>query len=61
MRSMFPWLEKAPALLPYSWALRGYRAVRYRPDRVRHKWRQLVSGDREKGIDLHQFLADCGL
>ncbi len=61
MRSMFPWLEKAPVLLPYSWVLRGYRAVRYRPDRVRHKLRQTLHGDREKGKDLGAFFSECGL
>lgn len=61
MRSMFPWLEKAPVLLPYSWVLRAYRAARYRPDRVRHKLRQTLHGDREKGKDLGAFFNECGL
>ena len=27
MRSMYPWLEKAPILLPVSWLIRGTRLI----------------------------------
>ena len=61
MRSMYPWLEKAPALLPFSWAMRGCTAVFRRPDHVRGRLRQLLRGDRKKGRDLETFFAACGL
>lgn len=61
MRSMFPWLAKAPALLPASWALRGCRALLHRPEKVRHKLDQILHGDREQGKSLQAFFESCGL
>lgn len=61
MRSMFPWLERAPVLLPFSWMLRGCRAVSHRPDHVRAVLRQAVRGDRQRGRELETFFAACGL
>ena len=61
MRSMFPWLAKAPALLPASWAPRGCRALLHRPEQVRHKLDQILHGDREQGRSLQAFFESCGL
>lgn len=61
MRSMFPWLERAPALLPVSWALRGFRALLRRPDHVRAVLYQTIRGDRRRARELETFFASCGL
>lgn len=61
MCSMFPWLQKAPALLPISWVVRGCSALCRRPDRVWRKFGQMLRGNRQRGRDLGTFLELCGL
>ena len=61
MCSMFPWLKGKPFLLPYSWALRGYRSLKYRKSNVSFQLKRFSTGDAEKGRELKNFYRQCGL
>ena len=61
MQSMFPWLEKWPILLPYSWVLRGVRSVLFRRQNVKAQMSKYKYGDMEYGEELREFFDTCGL
>ena len=61
MKSMFPWLEGRPVLLPYAWSLRGIRAIIHRKDNINRHFNQVRTGDAEKGRALRQFYSAVGL
>lgn len=61
MQSMFPWLEKWPILLPYSWVLRGVRSVIYRRKNIKIHLNQYRYGNKEYGEELKSFFKTCGL
>jgi hypothetical protein len=61
MQSLYPWLEKYPFLLPYSWILRGIRSLTGRKDNVKTQLRKFNEGDRDYGNQLRKFYEECGL
>lgn len=61
MQSMFPWLEKWPILLPYSWLLRGIRSIMFRRGNVKAQFNKYKHGDMEYGEELKKFFETCGL
>lgn len=61
MQSMFPWLEKWPILLPYSWVLRGVRSLLFRRKNIKVQMRKYKHGDMEYGEELKEFFDTCGL
>lgn len=57
MVSMFPWLKKAPILLPIGWALRALRALKSRRKNIRAEWEYAVTDSQE----IKEFYKACGL
>lgn len=61
MQSMFPWLEKWPIMLPYSWVLRGVRSVLFRRKNIKIQLNNYKHGDKDYGEELKKFFETCGL
>ena len=61
MKSMFPWLDKWPILLPYAWLLRGVRSISSRRQNIAEQLNKYRNGDKEYGKELQQFFEMCGL
>ena len=60
MQSMFPWL-KTPLLLPWAWLVRGIKMLKNRRANIQRVWDNTTQGDKERGISIKQFYANCGL
>ena len=60
MRSMYPWLEKWPVLLPWSWLLRGVRSLLFRRGNIKSQLRTWKDGDISRGAQLRQLYRDIG-
>ncbi len=61
MCSMFTWLDKKPWLLPFGWALRGFRSIMYRRGNVRLHVDSFKQGDASRGRELLKFYSECGI
>ena len=61
MKSMFPWLEKWPILLPISWVIRGVRSILFRRGNIKVQLDKYRYGNQEYGQELQAFFKDCGL
>jgi hypothetical protein len=58
---MYPWLEKYPLLLPYSWILRGIKSLVYRKANIKSQFKVFNEGDMNYGNELNKFYKECGL
>ena len=61
MKSVYPWLKKAPVLLPVTWGIRGVRSILFRKRNIRTQVDAFMHGDKEQGKQLIQFYKHCGL
>lgn len=61
MRSMFPWLERWPILLPYSWVLRAVRSLAHRRENVKSRFSAYRNADADRGRTIRQMYTEIGL
>ena len=61
MKSMYPWLEGKPFLLPAAWISRGCGAITGRRKNIHTQMNLLKKGDTRQGKALRQFYRECGL
>lgn len=60
MRSVYPWLERWPILLPWSWILRGIRSVLFHRRNIASQLRISTNGDSRRGAELRSLYRDIG-
>ena len=61
MKSLYPWLEKKPYLLPAAWGIRMVRTVLFRGRSIRVGIDTVRHGDVNRGRQLQEFYRRCGL
>lgn len=61
MQSMYPWLERYPILLPYSWVHRGIKSAIFRRQNVQSQFKKAQTGNKKRGKELRKFYEACGL
>lgn len=61
MKTLYPWLENKPWLLPEAWLMRIVRTVLFRGESLKVGVDTIKYGDVQKGKELQEFYKRCGI